>query len=126
MQQERLESLVHSLRTSFGAERVEQVADLNAALADADGVVNATPVGMIGHEGLPLPLESLRPSMWVADIVYFPLETQLLKEARRRGCRTLDGVTMVVFQAAAAFDIFTGLTADRERMLSAAINDWKS
>jgi shikimate dehydrogenase len=64
--------------------------------------------------------------MWVADIVYFPLETQLLKEARCRGCRTLDGVTMVVFQAAAAFDIFTGLTADRERMLSAAINDWKN
>lgn len=126
LQQDRLETLVAGLRSSFGAGRVEPVKDLQAALNNADGVVNATPVGMIGHEGVPLPLESLRPSMWVADIIYFPLETRLLMEARARGCRNVDGVTMVVFQAAAAFDIFTGLTADRERMLSAAINHWKS
>jgi shikimate dehydrogenase len=62
--------------------------------------------------------------MWVADIVYFPLETELLKEARAIGCRTLDGIAMVVFQAAAAFDIFTGLTADRERMLADALAHW--
>ena len=75
---------------------------------------------MIGHEGLPIPAQWLRPSMWVADIIYFPLETELLRQARLLGCRTLNGVTMVVFQAAAAFDLFTGLTADRERMLAAA------
>ena len=59
----------------------------------------------------------MRSDLWVADIVYFPLETLLLAEARARGCRTLDGSGMAVRQAAAAFDIFTGATADRARML---------
>jgi shikimate dehydrogenase len=58
-----------------------------------------------------------RSCLWVAEIVYFPLETQLLKAARDIGCRTLDGGGMAVFQAAAAFEIFTGHAADRERML---------
>jgi shikimate dehydrogenase len=62
-------------------------------------------------------VELLQPHQWVADIVYFPLKTQLLAEARARGCRTLDGGRMVVFQAAAAYEIFTGCKADPERML---------
>ncbi len=63
----------------------------------------------------------LTPRHWVADIVYFPLETQLLRAARSRGCRTLDGSGMVVYQAAAAFEIFTGRRADRQRMLRSFI-----
>ena len=115
----RAAALAERLRPMFGGDdRVEIGADLAASLAAADGVVNATPVGMIGHPGLPLPEASLRPEMWVADIVYFPLETALLRAARVKGCRTLDGSGMVVFQAAAAFDIFTGLKADGERMLA--------
>jgi shikimate dehydrogenase len=55
--------------------------------------------------------------MWVADVVYVPSETELLRKARAAGCRTLDGMGMAVFQAAAAFEIFTGLKADVERML---------
>jgi shikimate dehydrogenase len=59
------------------------------------------------------------------QIVYFPLETELLKQARRLGCRTLDGGGMAVFQAAEAFRLFTGVTPDYERMLNcfAAIKD---
>ena len=100
------------------------VSDLTNALDDADGLVNATPVGMTGHEGLPVPVDALRPGMWVADVIYFPLETELLRAARERGCRTLDGVTMVVFQAAAAFERFTGVTPDCERMLAKAREHW--
>jgi shikimate dehydrogenase len=62
--------------------------------------------------------EFLRPGTWVADIVYFPLETDLLRAARQRGCRTLDGGGMAVFQAAQAFRLFTGIEPDRERMLT--------
>lgn len=124
VEQSRSYALAESLSASFGPGRVQVVTDLDAALARAEGLVNATPVGMTGHAGVPLPLSCLRPSLWVADIVYFPLETQLLREARRIGCRTLDGIKMVVFQAAAAFDIFTGLTADRERMLADATRHW--
>jgi shikimate dehydrogenase len=124
LETDRARALVASLCSAFGAERAQVVADLALALSQADGIVNATPVGMVGHAGTPLPAECLRPSQWVADIVYFPLETELLTKARKLGCRTIDGVTMVVFQAAAAFEIFTSLVADRERMLADAVGHW--
>jgi len=71
---------------------------------------------MTGRRESPLPPGLLRPDLWVADIVYRPLETELLQAARRVGCRTLHGGGMVVAQAAAAFELFTGVTPDRERM----------
>lgn len=110
-------TLVGKLNDGFGAGRAVAGDDLTGTLARADGLVNATPVGMANYPGLPVPVEALRPELWVADIVYFPLETRLLAEARAGGCRTLNGSGMAVYQAAAAFDIFTGLTADRRRML---------
>jgi shikimate dehydrogenase len=67
--------------------------------------------------GMPLPPGLLRPSLWVAEIVYFPLETELLRTARALGCRTLDGGGMAVFQAVGAFRLFTGLAPDAARML---------
>jgi shikimate dehydrogenase len=116
---ERLASLAGALALTFGRERVSITSSLAASLGDADGVVNATPMGMAAHPGLPLPESSLRPALWVADVVYVPPETELLRKARAMGCRTLDGTGMAVFQAAAAFEIFTGRRADVERMLSA-------
>jgi shikimate dehydrogenase len=88
------------------------------ALADADGLVHATPTGMEGH-GAALPLDEalLHPDLWVSDIVYRPLDTPLLRVARELGCRTLDGGGMAVFQAAGSFELFTGIEPDRERML---------
>lgn len=86
-------------------------------LDGADGLVHATPTGMEGHPGIALDAARLNPSMWVADIVYRPLQTQLLRAARERGCRTLHGGGMVVFQAADSFELFTGVRPDRERML---------
>ncbi len=60
----------------------------------------------------------LRPRHWVADIVYFPLETALLANARAKGCRVLSGGGMAVFQAVEAFRLFTGATPAPERMLA--------
>ncbi|MGL4280223.1 MAG: shikimate dehydrogenase, partial [Albidovulum sp.] len=60
----------------------------------------------------------LRPDLWVADIIYFPLETALLAKARALGCRTMGGGGMVVFQAAEAMRLFTGVTPDSARMLA--------
>jgi len=68
------------------------------------------------HPGSAVPAGLLRAALWVADIVYFPIETQLLRAARSAGCRTLDGSGMVVYQAARAFEIFTGRAADSARM----------
>jgi shikimate dehydrogenase len=81
-----------------------------------DGIVNATPIGMNAHPGLPLDAGLVDPRHWVADIVYFPLETELLRTARAKGCRTVDGSGMVIGQAALAFEIMTGQRADKERM----------
>ena len=90
--------------------------ELAAAMRDADGLVHATPTGMAKHPGTPVPAALLRPSLWVAEIVYVPLETELLRLARAAGCRAVDGGGMVVLQAARAFEIFTGLRADQARM----------
>ena len=87
------------------------------ALDGFDGLVHATPTGMEGHGGIALDPDLLHPGMWVADIVYRPLETPLLRAARERGCRALHGGGMVVFQAADSFELFTGVRPDRERML---------
>ncbi|HYI83966.1 MAG TPA: shikimate dehydrogenase [Acetobacteraceae bacterium] len=113
----RAETVAASLRAQFGEGRAVAGTDLPGAMAEADGVVNCTPVGMAKYPGLPLPAELLRPSHWVAEIVYFPLETELLRTARALGCATLDGGGMAVFQAVGAFRLFTGLEPDAERML---------
>lgn len=108
-------TLVSALRRRFGDDRA-----LSGSLDDvrgADGLVHATPTGMAAYPGSPVPAESLREGMWVADIVYRPLETALLKQARERGCRTLHGGGMVVFQAADSFRLFTGAEPDADRML---------
>jgi shikimate dehydrogenase len=90
--------------------------DLPRLLARADGLVHATPTGMAAHPGLPLPAELLDPRLWVAEVVYRPLETALLREARDRGCRTVDGGAMAVQQAVEAFALFTGRAPDPGRM----------
>lgn len=88
-----------------------------AALASSDGMVNASPMGMAAHPGLPVPELLLRPDLWVADIVYRPLDTALLLAARRAGCTVLSGAGMAVHQAADAFELITGRSADRKAML---------
>jgi shikimate dehydrogenase len=113
----RCQELVARLSRSYPKASVKRGTANAALLASADGIVNATPVGMAAHPGTPFDPDWLSSSQWVADIVYFPLETALLKAAEARGCRTLSGKGMAVYQAADAFDIFTGLTADRNRML---------
>jgi shikimate dehydrogenase len=104
------------LNARFGVGRAVAGTDLAAAIAAADGVINATPVGMAKYAGLPLPAALLRPALWVAEIVYFPIETELLRTARALGCRTLDGGGMAVFQAVEAFRLFTGIAPDADRM----------
>jgi shikimate dehydrogenase len=113
----RAASLVANLAKIFGSGRIALAHDLPGVLTEANGLIQATPVGTREHPGMPLSERLLRPDLWVAEIVYFPLETPLLKTARALGCRTLDGGGMAVFQAAAAFEIFTGREANRERML---------
>lgn len=91
-------------------------ADVAAAMADATGLIHATPTGMDKLPGLPLDVAFLRPQLWVAEVVYFPLDTALLRAARALGCATVDGGGMAVGQAVGAFELFTGLVPDAARM----------
>lgn len=90
--------------------------NLPAVMADADGLIHCTPTGMAKLPGMPLPAALLSSAHWVAEIVYVPPETELLKVARSKGCRTADGSGMAVFQAAGAFELFTGIAPDVDRM----------
>ena len=104
------------LGSLVGDGRVTATDDLEGALARAGGLIQATPVGMDAHPGLPLDPTLLRPDQWVADIIYFPLETELVHRARAAGCRVMTGGAMAVHQHAAAFRLLTGRTADIRRM----------
>jgi shikimate dehydrogenase len=114
----RAESVAQNLSSHFGAGRAKAGSDLPETIAQANGLINATPIGMDAHPGMPLSAELLRPDLWVAEIIYFPLETELLRHARAIGARTIDGGGMAVFQAVAAFRHFTGLEPDSDRMLA--------
>lgn len=111
----RAHALVGRLRASWG-DRVRASDRIAEALAWADGIVNTTPVGMAKFPGLPFPAERLRPSHWVAEIIYFPEETELLRRARALGCRTLAGTGMAIGQAVRAFELFTGVKPDMAAM----------
>ncbi|MCK3777842.1 shikimate dehydrogenase [Ensifer sesbaniae] len=115
---DRAQSLAEMLTALFPEADISAGTDLAAAMRSASGLIHATPTGMANYPGLPLDGDLLDPRHWVAEIVYFPLETALLAEARRRGCRTLDGGGMAVFQAVGAFRLFTGLEPDAARMLN--------
>jgi shikimate dehydrogenase len=109
-------ALMERMNSIFGEGRVCCSSNLEQALVGADGIVHATPIGMYGHPGMAIPAELLRSQFWLAEIVYFPRDTELLKHARAAGCRTLDGAGMAVYQAAAAFQHFFNSPPDVERM----------
>ena len=113
---ERAQELADRMAAIFGADRVEVGTDLAASMARAEGVVNCTPTGMATHPGCAVPEELITPEHWVAEIVYFPLETELLRVARAKGCRTVDGGGMAAEQAVDAFYQFTGVHPDAQRM----------
>jgi shikimate dehydrogenase len=112
----RATALATRLNEHFDDGRASASEDLPAAMSRASGLIHATPTGMPSTPGLPLPAELLRPSMWVSDIVYVPLETALLKVAQHIGAETVDGGHMNVGQAHLSFGLFTGREPDAARM----------
>ena len=112
---ERSVELAARMNAIHGA-RCSASADLAQALAGASGLIHATPMGMAKMPGQPVPQGLLRPGLWVSEIVYVPLDTELLRGATRAGCAVMDGGHMNVGQALGAFRLFTGREADAARM----------
>ncbi len=112
----RADRLADALSSQFGAGHSRAVADVGPAFSGAAGVVNATPVGMLGMPGIPIPVEGIQARHWVADVIYTPLETELIIAARAKGSRVMGGAAMCVHQAAETFRLFTGRSPDVKRM----------
>jgi len=114
----RAEDLAARMRAHFPTQTIVTLRpdDLPRAIGRASGVVHATPLGMLHHPGIAFDVELLPEGAWVSDVVYRPLETELVRQAGDRGHPVLDGGRMAVGQACASLRIITGLVPDRDRM----------
>ncbi|NLZ97314.1 MAG: shikimate dehydrogenase [Micrococcus sp.] len=118
---DRAQALVEQLRSNAPVRTAPQLRSgspeqAQSWLPNATGVVNASPIGMFTHPGLPCDPALLRPEHWVADIVYRPARTELIETASALGCAVMPGQAMAVGQAADTFELVTGRTPDRSRM----------
>jgi shikimate dehydrogenase len=102
-----------ALLNTTGAKVVTSV---ESALDSANGLVNGTPVGMLPNRNTPVPPALLRADLWVADAVYSPLITPLLAAAQGKGARIMTGRELAIYQAADAFELFTGLAPSTDVM----------
>lgn len=118
--QGRADAVAQSLNAAHGRDAIAPgpAEDADRWVPGADGVVNATPMGMPATPGVVLPVELLHAETWVHDVVYMPLETELMAAARARGCLTVGGGYMLVHQAAEGFRLFSGVTPDAARMVA--------
>jgi shikimate dehydrogenase len=112
----RANSLVADLTTEYGASRCRISGNLEREIAAAQGVINATQLGMRGFPGNPVPVSALKASHWAVDVVYTPIETEFIKAAAAKGARVLNGGGMCVHQAVQAFALLTGVEPDVARM----------
>jgi len=112
----RAHALKDGLAKHYGASRCRVTSDLEGDIAAADGVVNATQVGMRGFPGNPVPIAALSAAHWCADVIYTPIETAFLRAAIAKGSRVMSGGGMCVHQAVEAFRLFVGIEPDIARM----------
>ncbi|MGA7772786.1 MAG: shikimate dehydrogenase [Pseudolabrys sp.] len=115
----RANALCSDLAKHYGASRCRIARDVEREIAAADGIVNATQVGMRGFPGNPVPVSALKSTHWAADVIYTPVDTEFIKAASAKGARILSGDGMCVHQAVEAFRLFTGITPDLARLHSA-------
>src|SRR6202051_1236077 len=99
-----------------GLTKASAAHSVKDALRGVVGVVNASPVGMLPSLATPVPDSLLHGGLWVADAVYSPLWTPLLTAARAKGCAVMTGRELAIYQAADAFELFTGLAPATDEM----------
>ena len=110
------EALATALRTARPGFDVTAAATLEGAARGAEGLVNCSPVGMVGHDGTPVPRGRMEGADWAFDAVYTPTDTRFLRDASAAGLRTMSGFELFFHQGADAFETFFGGTVDRDRL----------
>ncbi len=99
-----------------GHQAIRRAATVEEALAGAVGLVNGTPIGMLPDRGTPVPDALIHAGLWVADAVYSPLWTPLLNAAKAKGAQVMTGRDLAIYQAADAFELFTGMVPSATEM----------
>ena len=110
------EALARDLRGVHGAPPVAVLADVGAAASGVAGVLNATPVGMVGYGGTPLPGAAMAGAVWAFDAVYTPVDTEFLQDAAAAGLEIISGYELFFYQGVHAWAHFAGLPLDEGRL----------
>jgi shikimate dehydrogenase len=110
------EALAADLRAAAPGTTIEVWETAEEAAKGADGLINCTPVGMVGYEGTPLPAPAMAGAKWAFDAVYTPVDTQFLGDAAAAGALILSGYELFFFQGVHASEIFLGRTMDQARL----------
>jgi shikimate dehydrogenase len=116
-------ALAATLRAAFPEIAVEVSGSIEAAARGADGLVNCTPLGMVGHEGTAIPKAVIGGQRWAFDAVYTPVDTQFLDDARAAGIPVMSGYELFFHQGINAFKIFTGRDVDRAALRRCLVAD---
>jgi quinate/shikimate dehydrogenase (NAD+) len=106
------ENLARSIANYFPGLNVRVAASIEQASDGADGLVNGTPLGMIGHDGSAFPADVFAGRRWAFDAVYTPVDTPFLLGARKAGLSIMSGYELYLYQGIDAFRIFTGCEID--------------
>jgi shikimate dehydrogenase len=114
--EEKAQGLARDLRAAPNAPKVVVCTDAVAAASGATGILNGTPVGMVGYGGTPLPRDAMAGADWVFDAVYTPVDTQFLQEAAAEGLKIISGYELFFFQGVHAWAHFSGLPLDETRL----------
>ena len=116
---DRARTLAGALRSAYPGLEATAVERLEDAAAGARGLVNCSPVGMVGHDGTPIPREHMQGAAWAFDAVYTPLDTRFLTDAAATGLDALGGYELFFHQGADGAEIFLGCSVDRARLRNA-------
>ncbi|WP_430522466.1 shikimate dehydrogenase family protein, partial [Marinovum algicola] len=117
------EGLATALRALGSDTRIETFTKAVAAAEGADGIINCTPLGMVGIGGTPLPVEAMAGATWAFDAVYTPADTQFLQDAEAAGLAVISGYELFFGQGVDAWGIFTGADLDHAALRDAIQGD---
>lgn len=119
----RAEALARALAEAAPKMRVSVTADAAEAARNAAGLINCTPVGMVGHEGTPLPREHMAGAEWAFDAVYTPADTAFLTDAAAEGLAIVSGYELFFHQGVDAWALFSGQPVDPAALRAALAAD---
>ena len=117
------EALARALGIADPALEVRVTSNVVEGMTGAEGLVNCTPVGMVGHEGSPVPRALMQAAQWAFDAVYTPADTQFLTDAAAEGLQVVSGWELYFYQGLHAYEIFHGRPMDEARLRQALTED---